>query len=470
MLRYFRILASLGFTILFLFFTISCATYYEKTQEFQEFVNKGEIEKANHWLHEQKKMENGKNRLLYLFGNGWTNWMLSNYDVSNESLNAADLMIEDQQKNLALEGLALVTNPSVKPYKPEDFEIVFVNYFKALNYIGLGKYDDALVECRRMNIRLYELNDKYKDRKNRYSDDAFAHVLIGLIYDATNDPNNAFIAYRNAFDAYNKIYLENFNTPAPDQLKLDLMRTAKEMGFNKELREYEELFKMQYKELNSDGGDLVFIWQNGFGPVKAEWSINLSIAEGQGGIVTFSNEDMGFSFPFFMGDLSAREQSSFSDLSFIRVAFPKYVERKPFFSNGKIVTGDNEVTLQVAEDINAIAFKTLQDRMIRELGSSLLRFAVKRSLEEAARQKDQDLGTVVSIINAITEKADTRNWQTLPNTISYHRIHLPEGKHNLKFVMESENGSKPHEFDVEITKGQTTFYTFQSIESYPISD
>ncbi len=77
-----------------------------------------------------------------------------------------------------------------------------LNYYKALNYINLGRYDEALVECRRINIKLNQLNDKYKDKKNKYSGDAFAHLLMGIIYDASKDYNNAFIAYRNALEVY----------------------------------------------------------------------------------------------------------------------------------------------------------------------------------------------------------------------------------------------------------------------------
>lgn len=447
-----------------------CATFYKKTQQFQEYVMQGKLKKAAEWLDEDKKMQRGINRLLYLMNDGWTHWMLSDYELSNQRLNEADLMIEDQQKNLALEGLALFTNPTVKPYQPEDFEVVFVNYFKALNYLNLGLYDDARVECRRMTIRLHELNDKYKEKKNRYSDDAFAHIMIGLIYDAGNDPNNAFIAYRNALETYQDIYQKNFGLGAPLQLKKDLLRTARQMGFNQELREYEDQFGMRYEPVKTDGGQLVMIWQNGFGPVKQEWSINLSIIRGEGGYVTFVNEELGISIPFYLGDLSEEERSGFSDLSFVRIAFPKYVERKPVFSSARLVYGSKTFDLELAEDVNAIAFKTLRDRMLRELSNSLLRFAVKRSAEELVRKEDKDIGTVISILNAFTEKADTRNWQTLPHSVYYTRLSLPEGRHNLKLQANGAQTSNSHTIEVDIKKGQTTFYTFQSLESHPPSN
>lgn len=62
-----------------------------------------------------------------------------------------------------------------------------INFYKALNYLQLNNMEDALVEVRKINIRLQQLNDKYPDHKNRYQRDAFAQLLMGLIYDAAGD-------------------------------------------------------------------------------------------------------------------------------------------------------------------------------------------------------------------------------------------------------------------------------------------
>lgn len=463
---------SIGIAVIFFMLLVAgCATYYKKTQQFQDYVMHGEMQEAAGWLENNDRMQKGINRLLYLMNDGWVHWMLNDYTTSNDRLNEADYMIEDLQKNLALEGLALITNPTVKPYQPEDFEKVFVNYYKALNYLSLGQYDEAMVECRRMNIILYQLNDKYKEKKNRYSDDAFAHILIGLMYEAGNDPNNAFIAYRNALEAYQKVYQENFNVAAPVQLKKDLLRTAYQMGFYDELRQYEDQFRMRHQDNENPGdGDLVVIWHNGFGPVKAEWSINFSVMRGEGGWVTFVNDEMGLSIPLYFGNESKEEQSSFSDLSFVRIAFPKYVERKPVFTTAKVTTTGASQTLELAEDVNAIAFKTLRDRMLRELTNSLLRFAVKRTAEEAARKENKDIGAAISIINALTEKADTRNWQTLPYSIYYTRVPLPAGSHQINLETSANGNTTTHTFNVDIKAGQTTFYTYRSLESRQTSE
>ena len=227
---------------------IGCATYYQKNLKFNDYVLNGEYENANDILDKDTKGEKGKNRLLHYLNRGTVSWMLKDNNKSIEYFTTADHIIEDQQKNYGLEALSLISNPNVKPYKPEDFETVMVNYYMAMNYLQIGRYDEAIVECKRINIRLNQLNDKYKDNKNRYQRDAFAHTLMGLIYDANKDYNNAFIAYRNAVDVYEADYKANFNVEVPQQLKLDLLRTAYLTGFYEDVRQYEE--KARWRRFN----------------------------------------------------------------------------------------------------------------------------------------------------------------------------------------------------------------------------
>ncbi len=448
-----------------------CATYYQKNQKFQEMVQKGELEKAQKYIsRDSTKAVKGKDRVLYFFKAGWLDYMTADYQKSTDWFQQADFYIEDYQKNVGSEALALITNPMVKPYKPEDIENVMTNYYKAMDFMMMGKRDAALVEARKITQKLYALNDKYKKHKNKYSDDAFAHVLIGLLYDADNDYNNAFIAYRNAVKVYDSLYEPVFGISTPEQLKHDLLRTAYLTGFQDQVDFYERKFDMKYHHQKNDGGALVLFWANGFGPVKGEWSINFSVVKGSGGWVTFANDEYGLSFPFFIGDWSSGKQSEFSDLSFLRVAFPKYLERKPVYHSAILRNGAENYPLEMAENINAISFKTLNDRMLREMGNSLLRLATKKIVEGAVRDQDKNIGAIVGIINAVTEKADTRNWQTLPYSISYTRIPLSEGTHQLQLETKSKTQSSEHPLNVTIQKGQTLFRSFRSLETYPVQE
>jgi len=85
-------------------------------------------------------------------------------------------------------------------------------------------------------------------------------------------------------------------------------------------------------------------------------------------------------------------------------------------------------------------------------------------MEKAARNENENLGTIVSIINTLTERADTRNWQSLPYSIAYTRIYLPEGHHTLYLNFEGDHSGN-NAIEVDVRAGQTTFYTFHTMNS-----
>ena len=451
-----------------------CATYYEKNIVFQRQFVSGDIDKASETLDKSDPGPKSRNRLLYLLQKGVVTQMQGKYEESNRWLEDAYIYTEDMRKSHAQQALSLVTNPMMLPYLGEDFEVVHIHYYKALNYLRLRQFDQALIECRRINIKLNQLNDKYSNRKNRYRRDAFALNLMGIIFEAAGDINDAFISYRNAYEAYTQDYYKAFGVGPPMQLKMDILRTAALNGFTNELREYERDFAMKYKPEKNDGGELVFFWKNGLGPVKDEWSITFAIVKGNDGFITFLDRETGMSFPFPLPSSSKRKKDTgLGDLKVVRVAFPKYRERTPVYGRASLFAGGERYRLEKAQDITAIALSTLEDRMMREFGTSLLRFALKQAAEEALRQKNEGLGAILSIINAATEKADTRNWQTLPHSISYTRVSLPAGENHIELKTYAANGGQERsiEFDMTIPKGDTVFnmyHTLDTVDAIPV--
>lgn len=456
-----------GFRFCFIFLLClclsGCATWYQRTAAFQTAVTEGQFEQAEKLLQKDKKQAQGKNKILYYLNQGYVEFMLNHSEESNEAFELAERLTEDQQKNALTEAAVLVSNPEIRPYKPEDFEVIMINFYKAMNYLRMNNMEDALVEVRKINIRLQQLNDKYPDHKNRYQRDAFAHLLMGLIYDASGDANNAFIAYRNAYDTYRTDYLTNFGLGAPEQLKKDLMRTAYECGMQTELVEYEKEFNQKYiPQAIPPNGQLVLFWLNGFGPVKAEWGITFTKIQRGDGAIVFHNEELGLTFPFFWGiGNNEDERNSLANLKVVRVVFPKYVERTPAYNKGMLEYDKKSYPLEMAENINQIAFKTLHDRMVRELANSLLRVATKQGLQYAASKQNEWLGFAVGLANAFTEKADTRNWQTLPYSVSYSRLPLlsPENNVELKFSGPKANGTQQISIPSDSKKTQFFVYT-----------
>ncbi len=260
-----------------------------------------------------------------------------------------------------------------------------------------------------------------------------------------------------------------FDVYAPQQLKEDLLRTAWLSGLKEEFELYKDSLQMpNYVYKPNEGGELIFFWHNGLAPVKSEWGVDFVISR-QGGLVYFTNEQLGFSFPFSMEGYSDRDQKGLANLEVFRVAFPKYVERPTYYSRATISIDGDALPLQLVEDVNKIAFKCLQERMGLEFSKALLRVALKKAEEYEVKKQDRTLGSIVGMLNALTEKADTRNWQTLPHSIYYCRVPMKEGQNELTFTLKNPDGkTADHPFTYTIKKGQILFHTFSSLESsYP---
>jgi hypothetical protein len=416
----------------------SCATYHQKNMELMSAVQDGRIDEAGKILEKPKAEGRKKDALLYYFNRGTVYWMLRDPVNSNKYFQQADYYIEDFQKNYVNDALGLLSNPMVEPYAGEGFEQILLHYYTTLNYIQLGNFEGALVECKRMQLKMQRINDTYKG-KNSYKRDAFAHLLTGIIYDAQKNYNDAFIAYRNAYEVYRDDYKGQLNTAIPEQLKYDLIRTAYRTGFYDEVRMYEYEFGRKYQPACDSCGSLLVFWNNGLGPVKDEWSINFFIAPAGDNAVVFYNPELNIRMHFPTSD--EHQKKDLSDLKIIRVAFPKYVTREPLFTGALLAIDSlpaDTAGFQMAEPINAIAYKSLNDRMMKEFGEALLRLAIKQITESQVKKKNEGLGAVVGLINAITEQADTRNWQLLPYAIYYKRITLPAGKHQV--ILQPQGG------------------------------
>lgn len=443
----------------------ACASFYEVSHDFNREFENGNIDKALDQLQKDPQFSKTKTKLLYYVNSGLLLSMKGQYAESNKFFEKAFLFGEDFKVNYPAEIASYFTNPMITVYRGEDHEHLLPLYYKAVNFLKMSQYEDALVECRRLNIRLQQLSDKYKS-PDRFQRDAFIHNLMGIIYQANQDWNNAFIAYRNAYEIYEEDYSRLFGMHAPDQLKIDLLVSAWNTGFTDEFLFYKEKFNWLDFKAELQEAELVFFWHNGLGPVKDEWSINFAIDHQNDNAFVFRNADMPIVFPFSVDN--KKDRVDLTDLEMFRVAFPRYFERPVYFASAAIEMNDTTYALQLAEDVNKVAFKSLQERMGLEFSKSLLRAALKKAAEKSASKEDKGFGALIGVVNAMTEKADTRNWQTLPHSIFYARVPLKEGDNEIRFVLYTpEGGSDAHSFSYTAIKNQTLFHTFSSLESRP---
>ena len=436
------------FTLAILF---SCSSYHAKSLAFKKEVQSGEFEKADELLENISFLKKKRNKLLYYFEKGKTAHLLKNYKQSNDYFNKADYFIEDNKKDFGDAIVSATVNPEMKTYLGEDFEKVAIHYYKALNYIFLNQIDDALVEVKRVNIQLKKINDKYPDdKKNRYATDAFALNLQGILYELMGDINNAFIAYRNAVDLYLQHEGQEYmGVTLPEQLKKDLLSSADSLGFENEKEHYEKKLDYVYKKENFKGGTLVLFWENGAIPYKSQQFFTFVKTASGDGLYNVYNEDLGLNIAVPISSIGDKdEDDSIGDIGILRVAFPMYLSNPAFYEDILVASGEKTYAMERVQDYETIALQTLKDRAFRELGNIIIRVATKKIAEYLLREQNKDLGAILGLINALTEKADTRNWQTLPQNIYYAKIPLQKGANNFEVDFYAGGTSTKKQFAV----------------------
>lgn len=401
-----------------LFFTsglLGCATYQSKVDTARTAVETGNPEKAVQELKPLAEKEDG-DQLVYLLDYATALQMAGNIKESNQAFLKADRLADlvDYQSVSRIAG-SLALNEEMVQYKGDTFEKIFINAYLAMNFLELGKLDDALVEARRINEKYL----KYRaDEKKNFELNSFSKYLSALVWEANRSYDDAYIAYAEAY----KI------DPTISTIQEDLIRSAK---LARRMDSYKD-WKRKFPEVQEEDawydrrkGELVVIFQQGWGPRK-----------------TASNNE--YRFPVL--------QPVFSETQKARLVIS---------SSPKVLISEH------VYDVQEAAIATLQEDQGILLAKRLAGIATKAVLSDQLRQKNEALGAIAWIAMNVADRADVRQWSFLPQTIQTIRINLPPGKY--RFSLEGLNnnlgstGESLPEREVEIKAGQKKFVVWRSV-------
>ncbi len=356
--------------------------------------------------------------MLYFLDRAFVLHLAQKYSQSIPYFEKAQQKFDELYTKSIHQGLATwVINDYSEPYHGEDFEHVLVNVWQALNYAVLDNFEDALVEARDVDSKLSVINSQYApQQKNVYREDAFARLLMGILYETGKNPrdyNDAFISYQKAIQIYERDYSVNYGLAVPKLLKENILAAARFMG-PEEFAEYHQKFpeasyiSLEEKEKKAQ---VYLIQYNGLAPIKTQIALPIPLP---GGIIT-------------------------------QIAFPQYHERfyetKSSIVIARGTNGQNaQVTTELTEDISKIAIKNLESRRLRVLAKAIVRPIGKYFLEESGENtlkkkygRGAGLGfrIVSGLYNLYSEQADLRSWQTLPAEIRIARLIMDPGTYGL---------------------------------------
>ncbi len=398
---------------------------------------------------EQAEQEYGpKNRALYAMDRGMTLHLLGQYDRSNAVLEQAEAEIDRlYTRRIRTEAKAFLVNDTELPYEGDPYEQVMVNVVKALNYAVMGQLDDALVEARRIDNRLNVLADTTKEL-NGYRDDGFARYLTGILYEAAGDLNNAFIAYRKAYEAYERTRTWS-RTPVPSTLRADLLRVTDALHLIAEFEDYRRLFPdtvWQSKREQEHLAQVIVISYNGRAPRKEDQFIDLPISLDALQLVLLTR---GLGRGYHQENRAAESVLYGLSGRVVRVALPRLVPQKTLVHDEQITLagpgGSFTARTELVHNLTALAEKALSERLPAIAVKAVARAATKFAMAEGATRGAQQavgkdaapwVGFLVGLLTkglaAYSEEADKRSWRTLPDEIHLSRLWVPPGEYEIR--------------------------------------
>ena len=377
------------------------------------------------------------------------------YELVQQNQQAAKIELSRGIENIA----AVMSNDNAIRYDIPLYEQSMLNSYQALNYLAQQDLSGALVEVRRANqvqeralkanassidatkksisdekFSMDSLSQQYPSMnsaigkvKNGFQN-AYTFYLSGLLYEAGNKKNDAYIDYKKALEIY----------PDNHYLQQDVWRLANTLQMTNDISLFRESFARTITNKNTSAsddnqGEVVIIIENGIVGAKQEVSLSLPI------------------------------YTRHNDMRLYSVALPRYQNKLTVYPpltltyQGKSYQAEEIVRLQ------SLAAKQLQDELPIIVTRQITRLIAKEEIRQALVKKGGDLGNIfANIYNIATEKADTRSWSTLPDSIHILRLNLSTGTHTLNIKI---NGvSQP--IEVSINQNKQTLITLNTIGTH----
>ncbi|GAB5409130.1 MAG: hypothetical protein BalsKO_14950 [Balneolaceae bacterium] len=382
---------------------------------------------------EDKNLYRSKDAVLWNLENGMIYHFAGKYDSSTTFLNQAEIDIENNYTKSISRGFAsFLTNDNKLAYDGEPYENIYLNAFKALNFVHQKDWEGALVETRRMSFKMEQLDIKIKGLADALSkadstgktewssgkvniqNSAFSHYLSSILYAKTGRPDNSRIEF--------------------EKLGVALQEQAK-------LGDYEPFDVSNLAQIREpDTYNVLLTSFTGQSPIKFQQDIRLW------------DEDF-----------------------YLKFSFPG-IELYPTQVSGvrAIINGKKDTQLHLIEEMDLVSEEVYRAKQPVIYARSLMRSLVKAggtgALKKAIKDENEALGVAAGILSFLykegSEKADLRGWQTLPGQAWMNVIELPVGTNQvtLEYVSRTGRVLYSEEYEVVITEN-TDLELIESIYS-----
>jgi len=395
---------------------MSCASARMSDHVPDDLFRAGRYEEAAAKLKEglAREGEDGRDSLLYLLDTGLALHAAGQFTESNKYFAQADKVAEIKDyTSLSTEGATLITSENVKSYKGEDFENVLISVYETMNYALLGDFENALVEARRVNTKLYKM---VNDGQRKYKQNAFARYISAIMYESQGNWNDAYIDYKNTYDI----------EPGFVGIGRDLWRVATLNGMSDDAQNWAQRFNLSSADLDSaralmpkaGKAEVVVFYENGISPVK-------------------------------------QANPQFRTL-------PRFYPRYNPVSEAQVeVNGQVKGSTEKLHDIQATAIENLDEKYGGMIAKKIAGIAAKELIgAEVERQTNSPLlGFLTRVVMYETDQADIRSWNLLPRDLQIARITVPPGTYSVRVL--PVGGSASNVRTIQVGAGKKVFVDFR---------
>jgi hypothetical protein len=337
---------------------------------------------------------------------------------------------------------SLISNDTAISYRADPHELAMIPYYRALNYINLGDAEAAQVEARKASLilaRSVETMFGAEASPGASLEDlernAFLLYFSALIFEHAGSFNDAFTAYRNAALAY-AADRERLGLALPPWLAGDLRRVGEPLGFAREVEALEaqidgfEVPRGDPGGPDAQRGTLALFVENGWVAHKEQRTINLPILSTD----SFSSNDAWASAIAIRAGPAWVMPYGVSVRYWLTMALPTMAAADPSGpATASVVAspGARRSVSVTVESVSTRARRVFDEKYPRILTKTIARALVKWGASEVARNEDEVAGALVNLMGILSERADTRSWLTLPDSIALVRLDLPPGTYDL---------------------------------------
>ena len=433
-----------SFVVLLLLFLFGCTTsmvtYKEQFNEIDKLLLTGNYSEAVSKLEADKDVfYKKKDRVVYYLDLGMLCHYAGEYEKSNEYLTKAETAIKElYTKSVSRAVTSLLLNDNVLEYSGEDYEDIYLNIFKALNYIELNQPDEAFVEIRRVNEKLHFLENKYKkianqynlskDKKkefkageNKFHNSALARFFSLLLYRAEGNFDDARIDLKKIKEAWkDQSQIYDFSMPNLDsgvtktnKARLDLIAFTG--------RSPDKKAKTLYIHTEKDVIFIATTDETKFGKQNLETLDT----------IPWKGIEKGYHFKFQLPYMKNRK----SQVKYVKVKIDKQQTKK--LEKIEDISLVASTTFKIKEPI--LYLKTITRAIVKGL------FAEKRKKEMENQIKNPLLGFAARMATDMlvdaSENADLRIARYFPDKALISEIELKPGKYHIQVEYYGENNT-----------------------------